>query len=476
MLNEKNSLKINKDITNETITEFEKARKLLWSSKNNKYLKLFLKNDRLKDTLNFMIKIQNKKEYKLLKDHGMMIKLYQNSLYTSVIDILRLKLILHNVTYMREIYEETLESWRKYLEDDNMSLDNKYYYGRELKFLYEEYKNYLKRAEKSFKIKNLQLYNLTTLKNTYVIKNSVFFWYNKNMEDLNEYIRELSINKNYSENTIEAYKRDLNEYFSYLKNNNKNYLSIDYDSIRKYLSYLNDKKDTNTTISRKISSLRGFYSYLRLNEKIKNNPFKLINLPKKEQKLPRFFYYNELEELFAACDTSTSLGQRNLAILEVLYATGTRVSELINIKLEDINFSEKQIKVLGKGNKERIVFLGEYAVDALEDYLNDGYLFLNKYNLDYVFLNHLGNKITRRGIEDILTKLIKKTSIDKKISPHMIRHSFATHLLNEGCDLESVQEMLGHENISATAIYTHVTDDRIKEIYFKAHPRAREEK
>ena len=296
------------------------------------------------------------------------------------------------------------------------------------------------------------------------------------MEDLNEYIRELSINKNYSENTIEAYKRDLNEYFSYLKNNNKNYLSIDYDSIRKYLSYLNDKKDTNTTISRKISSLRGFYSYLRLNEKIKNNPFKLINLPKKEQKLPRFFYYNELEELFAACDTSISLGQRNLAILEVLYATGTRVSELINIKLEDINFSEKQIKVLGKGNKERMVFLGEYAVDALEDYLNDGYLFLNKYNLDYVFLNHLGNKITRRGIEDILTKLIKKTSIDKKISPHMIRHSFATHLLNEGCDLESVQEMLGHESISATAIYTHVTDDRIKEIYFKAHPRAREEK
>ena len=296
------------------------------------------------------------------------------------------------------------------------------------------------------------------------------------MEYLEEYLKELAVNKNYSENTIEAYKRDLNEYFLYLKENNKDYLNMDYESIRKYLSYLTDKKDTNSTISRKISSLRGFYSYLRLNEFIKNNPFKLINLPKKEQKLPRFFYYNELEELFNACDTSTSLGQRNLAILEVLYATGTRVSELINIKLEDINFKQKQIKVLGKGNKERIVFLGEYAVDALQDYLNDGYLFLNRYNLDYVFLNHLGNKITRRGIEDILTKLIKKTSIDKKISPHMIRHSFATHLLNEGCDLESVQEMLGHESISATAIYTHVTDDRIKEIYFKAHPRAREEK
>lgn len=296
------------------------------------------------------------------------------------------------------------------------------------------------------------------------------------MKYLEEYLKELAVNKNYSENTIEAYKRDLNEYFLYLKENNKDYLNMDYESIRKYLSYLTDKKDTNSTISRKISSLRGFYSYLRINEFIKNNPFKLINLPKKEQKLPRFFYYNELEELFNACDTSNSLGQRNLAILEVLYATGTRVSELINIKLEDINFKEKQIKVLGKGNKERIVFLGEYAVDALQDYLNDGYLFLNRYNLDYVFLNHLGNKITRRGIEDILTKLIKKTSIDKKISPHMIRHSFATHLLNEGCDLESVQEMLGHESISATAIYTHVTDDRIKEIYFKAHPRAREEK
>lgn len=296
------------------------------------------------------------------------------------------------------------------------------------------------------------------------------------MKYLEEYLKELAVNKNYSKNTIEAYKRDLNEYFLYLKENNKDYLNMDYESIRKYLSYLTDKKDTNSTISRKISSLRGFYSYLRLNEFIKNNPFKLINLPRKEQKLPRFFYYNELEELFNACDTSTSLGQRNLAILEVLYATGTRVSELINIKLEDINFKEKQIKVLGKGNKERIVFLGEYAVDALQDYLNDGYLFLNRYNLDYVFLNHLGNKITRRGIEDILTKLIKKTSIDKKISPHMIRHSFATHLLNEGCDLESVQEMLGHESISATAIYTHVTDDRIKEIYFKAHPRAREEK
>ena len=174
LLNEKNKLNINKDITNEKATEFEKARKLLWSSKNNKYLKLFLKNERLKDTLNFMIKIQNKREYNLLKSHGMMIKLYQNSLYTNVTDILRLKLLTHNVTYIREIYEEALESWRKYLEND-LNTDNKYYYGRELKFLYDEYKNYLKKEAKSLQIKNLQAYNLSTLKNTYVLKNSVFF-------------------------------------------------------------------------------------------------------------------------------------------------------------------------------------------------------------------------------------------------------------------------------------------------------------
>ena len=174
LFNEKHSLTINKDITNEKVTEFEKARKLLWSSKNNKYLKLFLKNERLKDTLNFMIKIQNKKEYNLLKNHGMMIKLYQNSLYTNITDILRLKLLTHNVTYIRDIYEEALELWKKYLEND-MTTDNKYYYGRELKFLYEEYKEYLKKEEKSSKITNLQVYNLTSLKNTYVLKNDVFF-------------------------------------------------------------------------------------------------------------------------------------------------------------------------------------------------------------------------------------------------------------------------------------------------------------
>ena len=174
LLNEKNELFINKDINNEKITEFEKARKLLWSSKNNKYLKLFLKNERLKDTLNFMVKIKNKKEYNLLKEYGMMIKIYQNSLYTNVIDIFRLKLLTNNVTYMRDIYEETLESWKNFLEDE-MTLDNKYYYGRELKFLYEEYKNYLRKKDKTLKIKNLQIYNLKTLKNTYVLKNSVFF-------------------------------------------------------------------------------------------------------------------------------------------------------------------------------------------------------------------------------------------------------------------------------------------------------------
>lgn len=173
LFNYQKKLNVDKDITNEKVTEFEKARKLLWSSKNNKYLKLFLKNSRLKDTLNFMIKIQNKKEYTLLKNHGIMIKLYQDSLYINIIDVLRLRLLTNNFTYIRNLYEEALEIWKRNLED-NMSIDNKYYYGRELKFLTEEYNDYLKKLEIKPKIKNLQVYNLNTLNNTYLLKKEEF--------------------------------------------------------------------------------------------------------------------------------------------------------------------------------------------------------------------------------------------------------------------------------------------------------------
>ena len=238
--------------------------------------------------------------------------------------------------------------------------------------------------------------------------------------------------------------------------------------------YLKDeKKDNNTSINRKLSSLRGFYKFLANEKIVSTNVFSLVNGPKKSKKLPRYFEYNELEELFKVPDTRKDLGQRDLLLLEMLYATGVRVGELVNIKVSDIDLGRRNIIILGKGNKERYVTYGEYCEDALKMYLSDGRVSLNCNNSDYLFLNNRGGILTERGVRYILDQLISKTSINKKISPHMIRHSFATHLLNEGCDLLTVQKLLGHESIKATQIYTHVTTDRLKEVYYHSFPRAK---
>lgn len=286
-----------------------------------------------------------------------------------------------------------------------------------------------------------------------------------------EYLKYLKYQKNYSQETIDSYEEDLVEFFDFLESENLELLTVEYDDVRFFLMGLDKKHNKASTVSRKLSSLRGFYKFLINKEYIKNNPFSLIKSPKKEKKLPRFFYYNELEEMFNSIDITTPLGQRNRLILEVLYASGVRVSELVNIKVKDIN--DEEIKVLGKGNKERITRIGDYAKEILDLYLSDGYLKLNKNNSEYLFLNNNGDVLTTRGIRYILDEIIKNTNVKKKISPHMLRHSFATHLLNEGCDILSVQELLGHESLTATAIYTHVTTDRLKEVYFKTHPRAK---
>lgn len=291
------------------------------------------------------------------------------------------------------------------------------------------------------------------------------------MKNLDNYIDFLKYQKSYSEETINSYKDDITEFLIFLDENRINYLVVKNEEIRKYLIKLDNKKNKATTISRKISSLKGFYKYLLNKEIIHKNPLALIKSPKKEKKLPRFFYYNELEELFTSVDTGTPLGKRNILILEVLYATGVRVSELVNIKLNDISGFE--IKVLGKGSKERIVRMGEYAKESLDIYLKNGYNIININKSEFLFLNKNGKKLTTRGIRYILDSIINNTTLNKKISPHMIRHSFATHLLNEGCDILSVQEMLGHESLTATSIYTHITNDRLKEVYYKTHPRAR---
>lgn len=291
------------------------------------------------------------------------------------------------------------------------------------------------------------------------------------MRYLEEYLKYLKYQKNYSQETIDSYEEDLVEFFDFLNRENLKLLDVKYDDVRFYLMELDEKKNKASTISRKLSSLRGFYKFMINRDYIDNNPFTLIKTPRKEKKLPRFFYYNELEEMFNSIDISNALGQRNRLILEVLYASGVRVSELVEIKIKDIN--DEEIKVLGKGNKERITRIGDYAREILDLYLNDGYHQLNKNNSEYLFLNKNGEKLTTRGIRYILDEIIKNTNIKKKISPHMLRHSFATHLLNEGCDILSVQELLGHESLTATAIYTHVTTDRLKDVYYKTHPRAK---
>lgn len=298
----------------------------------------------------------------------------------------------------------------------------------------------------------------------------------KRIEAKNSYLEHLKYQKNYSDYTIDNYSRDIEELFEFLDSECINYLAVTYDEIRVYLMYLKNKNDKNISIDRKLSALRGFYKFLANENYIKSNPFSLVSGPKKDQKLPRYFEYNELQELFEVPDLATPIGKRDRLLLEILYATGIRVGELVNIKAKDIDLSNRNILILGKGNKERIVAYGDYCADALRDYLNNAYEILNIKKSEYLFLNNQGGVLTERGVRYILDKIIKHTSIHKNISPHMIRHSFATHLLNEGCDLLTVQKLLGHESIKATQIYTHVTTDRLREVYYQSFPRAKIDK
>ena len=293
------------------------------------------------------------------------------------------------------------------------------------------------------------------------------------MKYLEDFIKYIDFEKNDSEYTTINYESDIVEYLEFCTNNKIDYKTISYKQARNYINYLyEERNDKSSTISRKISALRTFYRFLESKD-IENYSFSLLKLPKKGKRLPKFFEYNELEELFDVPDTNDPLGQRDRLILELLYASGMRVSELVSIKINDISFGSKTIKILGKGNKERITYYNDITNKYLKKYINDGRKKLNINNIDYLFLNYRGGHLTTRGVEKILDKIIAKTAINKHITPHMLRHSFATHLLNEGCDLLSVQELLGHASLSATNIYTHITNDRLKEIYLKTHPRAR---
>lgn len=291
---------------------------------------------------------------------------------------------------------------------------------------------------------------------------------------LNKFVIYLKDEKNYSDYTITNYSIDIEEFYVFLKKENITRLQdVDYKMLRKYLNYMTENKYSNKTISRKLSSLRTFFKYLVKKEIINNNPMILISNPKEEKKLPKYLNYGEIEKILEIPNKETTLGLRNACILEILYSTGIRVSELVNLKIRDIDFYNKKIRVLGKGNKERIVLFGNRCEHLLERYIKESRAVLNKKKVEYLFLNNLGQNISVRSIENIIDKIEKEACLKFSISPHVFRHTFATHLLDNGADLNSVKELLGHENLNTTAIYTHVSNERLRKVYLECHPRAR---
>lgn len=291
-------------------------------------------------------------------------------------------------------------------------------------------------------------------------------------KEIDKFIEHLKYQRNYSDFTCNNYKKDLNEYNSFILSNKINYKNMDYNDAKEYVIYLNKKNDAKSTISRKLSSLRTFYKYLVLNNKVESNPFLLVSSPKKEKRIPKFINYNNMEEILNVPNIKTKEGQRERVILEVLYASGVRVSELVNIKLKDIDFSNKNILIFGKGSKERLVSFGDYALEYINLYLKEGRnLLLDGVKSDYLIVGKKSEKLTTRRVEQIIDDIIKRTSIKLNITPHMFRHTFATHLLDNGCDLLVVQELLGHVSLSSTEIYTHVSNEHLREVYLKCHPR-----
>ncbi|MDF2699220.1 MAG: recombinase XerC [Haloplasmataceae bacterium] len=288
----------------------------------------------------------------------------------------------------------------------------------------------------------------------------------------------LMTERNYSPHTIINYEIDLREFDEFLKSEDiEQITNFSYQDARKYLAFLHKKGLAKSSVSRKISSIRTYFKYLESRKYVNENPFLMLTLPKKDKKLPKFFYLKEMKQIIDSIDSTDLLGQRNSAIIELLYGSGLRVSELCSLELHQINFSNNLILVRGKGSKERYVPMTKYCFEAMNKYINDSrrkLLMNSKSNTNIIFLNHLGFKLTTRGVRDILNRIIEKTAQIHKITPHMLRHTFATHLLDNGADIRSVQELLGHSQLSTTQIYTHVSKEKLKQVYMESHPHAKE--
>jgi len=301
-------------------------------------------------------------------------------------------------------------------------------------------------------------------------------------DQIRDYQTYLTSERNVSEHTRMAYIKDVEEYAEFLQKNNfidniDGILNVAADTVRAYLGYLFRRKVKKVTVNRKISSLRSFYKFLIRSGKTKNNPAGMIQSSKTEKYMPNFLSVDEMFELLHAQNDTSTAGLRNRAMLELFYSSGLRLGELAGLNVMDLDFDQALVKVRGKGRKERIVPVGAPARKVLQEYLAKTREVRKKTNEDVfnspLFLNLRGARITARSIARIVDQATKKSKIGRKISPHALRHTFATHLLNAGADLRSIQELLGHESLSTTQKYTAVNINRMMEIYDKAHPRAK---
>ncbi|WP_138414856.1 tyrosine recombinase XerC [Aquibacillus sediminis] len=296
----------------------------------------------------------------------------------------------------------------------------------------------------------------------------------------NEFINYLQVEKNAAVLTIEHYVKDLTSFFSFLERQGIHYLQdVTYQTMRVFLTELYQKQLSPRSISRQVSSIRSFYRYLEREGIVETNPVHHVTIPKAGQPVPNFFYEQELEKLFAVSDLNTPLGQRNQALLELMYATGIRVSECVGLTIPELDFDMETILVSGKGKKERYIPFGQFAHTAVKAYMNDGRPKLLKkgnHETNRLFLNAKGTPLSPRGVRYVLNQMVKDAAMTENIHPHKLRHTFATHMLNNGADLRAVQELLGHENLSSTQIYTHVTKSRLRNIYMDNHPRANHRK
>lgn len=288
------------------------------------------------------------------------------------------------------------------------------------------------------------------------------------------FLNMLKVERNFSAHTLKSYHDDLVQFNHFLEQELINLRTFEYKDARNYLSYLYSQNLKRTTVSRKISTLRTFYEFWMTQDETIINPFVQLVHPKKENYLPQFFYEEEMEALFETVAKDTKKGLRDRVILELLYATGIRVSELVNIQLKDIDMSLPGVKVLGKGNKERFVPFGEFCRQSIEQYLRE-FKLIQHTKHSFLLVNMNGAPITERGVRYVLNDVVKRTAGVTEIHPHKLRHTFATHLLNQGADLRTVQSLLGHVNLSTTGRYTHVSNQQLRKVYLNAHPRAKKE-